>query len=151
MRCSERRTAVRSTFEDDFHTSTPSDARSRPPSLILVSLGLVVADVQLLLRTLCYASSAHVGGRHDHGTGVALDRAFRHGPVQGRGCRIGARRCIELCLPRDSPFATERSLVASYTSATGCLPYAPHLPLYPCNYDWTISARRIAIGGSAKA
>jgi len=42
MRWSERRTAVRSTFEDDFHTSTPSDARSRPPSLILVSLGLAM-------------------------------------------------------------------------------------------------------------
>src|SRR5437016_604929 len=50
MRWSERRTAVRSTFEDDFHTSTPSDARSRPPSLILVSLGrfpmhLVMFDI----------------------------------------------------------------------------------------------------------
>ncbi len=39
MRWSERRTAVRSTFCDDFHTSTPSDARPRPPSLILFSLG----------------------------------------------------------------------------------------------------------------
>jgi hypothetical protein len=27
-------------FCDDFHTSTPIDARSRPPSLILFSLGL---------------------------------------------------------------------------------------------------------------
>jgi hypothetical protein len=43
MRWSERRTAVRSTFEDDFHTSTPSDARSRPPSLILVSLDAFAA------------------------------------------------------------------------------------------------------------
>ena len=38
MRWSERRTAVRSTL-DDFHTSTPRDARSRPPWLILFSLG----------------------------------------------------------------------------------------------------------------
>src|SRR5882762_2064017 len=38
MRWSERRTAVRCTF--DFHTFTPSDARPRPPSLILFSLGL---------------------------------------------------------------------------------------------------------------
>ena len=35
------RTADRCTlhFEDDFHTFTPSDARSRSPSLILFSLG----------------------------------------------------------------------------------------------------------------
>jgi hypothetical protein len=37
------RTADRCTlhFGDDFHTFTPNDARSRPPSLILVSLGLM--------------------------------------------------------------------------------------------------------------
>ena len=38
MRWSERRTAVRSTFLNDFYTFTPSDARPRPPSLILFSL-----------------------------------------------------------------------------------------------------------------
>src|SRR4051812_21218953 len=35
MRWSERRTAVRFTFCDDFHPFTPIDARSCPPSLIL--------------------------------------------------------------------------------------------------------------------
>src|SRR6266853_1923895 len=38
MRWSERRTAVRSTFWDDFHTFTPTNARPRPPSLSFVSL-----------------------------------------------------------------------------------------------------------------
>jgi hypothetical protein len=37
MRWSERRTAPRPHF-DDFHTTTPSDSRPRPPSLILFSL-----------------------------------------------------------------------------------------------------------------
>src|SRR5947199_10136293 len=38
MRWSERRTVVRFTFGDDFHTSTASDARPRPLSLIWFSL-----------------------------------------------------------------------------------------------------------------
>ena len=53
MRWSERRTAVRSTFEGDFHTSTPSDAHSRPPSLILVSLD----DEHHEIRRIPYSAS----------------------------------------------------------------------------------------------
>ena len=45
MRWSERRTAIRSTLEITSTTSTPSDARYSPPSLILVSLGLCAPRV----------------------------------------------------------------------------------------------------------
>jgi hypothetical protein len=60
MRWSERRTAVRSTFEGDFHTSTPSDARSRPPSLILC----LVRPMKFLTQLLCIlglTSAANAG------------------------------------------------------------------------------------------
>ena len=45
------RTSVRRALHllDDFHTSTPSNARSRPPSLILFSLDLMKTGLPLLL------------------------------------------------------------------------------------------------------
>jgi TonB family protein len=62
MRWSERRTAVRSTFEDDFHTFIPSDARSRPLSLILFSLDLMRSDLTIrLVLLLCGFAVAQPG------------------------------------------------------------------------------------------
>jgi membrane protein implicated in regulation of membrane protease activity len=59
MRWSERRTDVRSHLRDDFHTSITSDMRSRPPSLILFSLGLMHTD--LIINAVVSLVSAFIG------------------------------------------------------------------------------------------
>ena len=67
------RTADRRTlhFLDDFHTSTPSAARLRPPSLISFSLGLMRALAIVMLRG--FGGSAFAGEFHSYSTLGKMD------------------------------------------------------------------------------
>ena len=60
MRWSERWAAVRSTFWDDFHTFTPSDARPGPPSLILFSLDAKAHPYDIILAAAYRGRFGHV-------------------------------------------------------------------------------------------
>src|SRR5437016_5628769 len=73
MRWSEQRTAVRSTFSDDVRTSTPSDARLRPQSLILFSLG---ASSLSPIMTFTNFILGYVGNLLATLTGVAISLAI---------------------------------------------------------------------------
>jgi len=75
MRRSERRTAVRSHL-DDFHVSAPSDARSRPPSLILFSLGLMLPRDLILLIGIIVSTPVVLATRKGRRGTSAMGCAF---------------------------------------------------------------------------
>ena len=87
MRWSERRTAARLTFKDDFKTLDAIDARSRPPSLILFSLD--VCEIAHDSRTLACHDIA-VRGSCSFGDAALLWLALQCRPRAGDDVALDA-------------------------------------------------------------
>jgi hypothetical protein len=121
MRWSERRTAVRSTFEDDFHTSTPSDVRPRPPSLILFSLD----EKAFLKKSVCF----HVFNSFPRDmvfvrselSSIGRVEAYRsRRPFVAHGLRVGFTSSIDVRTTRPSiRLRSFRILLFLYASMDG--------------------------------